>query len=77
MFSLKYLVNFSKSSSLSNTVQLMVSNDVPLLVSCLLMVAFCFRIARRPFFWVVWDLRCVTHDTFGFRSRLACCSRFV
>ncbi|KAF9221160.1 proliferating cell nuclear antigen [Gyrodon lividus] len=32
-FSLKYLVNFSKSSSLSNTVQLMMSNDVPLLVS--------------------------------------------
>ncbi|EGN97665.1 hypothetical protein SERLA73DRAFT_184462 [Serpula lacrymans var. lacrymans S7.3] len=32
-FSLKYLVNFSKSSSLSDTVQLMMSNDVPLLVS--------------------------------------------
>ncbi|KAG9312478.1 proliferating cell nuclear antigen [Chiua virens] len=32
-FSLKYLVNFSKSSSLSNTVQLMMSNEVPLLVS--------------------------------------------
>ncbi|KAG1743813.1 proliferating cell nuclear antigen, N-terminal domain-containing protein [Suillus lakei] len=32
-FSLKYLVNFSKSSALSNTVQLMMSNDVPLLVS--------------------------------------------
>ncbi|KAG1857026.1 proliferating cell nuclear antigen, N-terminal domain-containing protein [Suillus subalutaceus] len=32
-FSLKYLVNFSKSSALSNTVQLMLSNDVPLLVS--------------------------------------------
>ena len=32
-FSLKYLVNFSKSSSLSSTVQLMMSNDVPLLVS--------------------------------------------
>ncbi|PPR05343.1 hypothetical protein CVT26_011607 [Gymnopilus dilepis] len=32
-FSLKYLVNFSKSSSLSNKVQLMMSNDVPLLVS--------------------------------------------
>jgi hypothetical protein len=32
-FSLKYLVNFSKSSTLSNTVQLMMSNDVPLLVS--------------------------------------------
>lgn len=32
-FSLKYLVNFSKSSSLSNVVQLMMSNDVPLLVS--------------------------------------------
>ncbi|KAI0338851.1 proliferating cell nuclear antigen [Trametopsis cervina] len=32
-FSLKYLVNFSKSGSLSNVVQLMMSNDVPLLVS--------------------------------------------
>ncbi|KAF8552672.1 proliferating cell nuclear antigen [Imleria badia] len=32
-FSLKYLVNFSKSSSLSSTVQLMMSNEVPLLVS--------------------------------------------
>ncbi|KAF9240826.1 proliferating cell nuclear antigen, N-terminal domain-containing protein [Melanogaster broomeanus] len=32
-FSLKYLVNFSKSASLSSTVQLMMSNDVPLLVS--------------------------------------------
>ncbi|OBZ73426.1 Proliferating cell nuclear antigen [Grifola frondosa] len=32
-FSLKYLVNFSKSSSLSNKVQLMMSNDVPLLVA--------------------------------------------
>ena len=31
-FSLKYLVNFAKSSSLSDTVQLMMSNDVPLLV---------------------------------------------
>lgn len=31
-FSLKYLVNFSKSASLSDTVQLMMSNDVPLLV---------------------------------------------
>ncbi|KAJ8523321.1 hypothetical protein ONZ45_g143 [Pleurotus djamor] len=30
-FSLKYLVNFSKSSSLSDTTQLMMSNDVPLL----------------------------------------------
>ncbi|KAG6865877.1 hypothetical protein C0991_010958 [Blastosporella zonata] len=32
-FSLKYLVNFSKSGSLSNRVQFMMSNDVPLLVS--------------------------------------------
>ena len=31
-FSLKYLVNFSKSASLSSVVQLMMSNDVPLLV---------------------------------------------
>lgn len=35
-FSLKYLVNFSKSASLSNVVQLMMSNEVPLLVSQLL-----------------------------------------
>ncbi|KAF5380186.1 hypothetical protein D9615_006185 [Tricholomella constricta] len=32
-FSLKYLVNFSKSASLCSRVQLMMSNDVPLLVS--------------------------------------------
>ncbi|KAG6887056.1 hypothetical protein C0995_001998 [Termitomyces sp. Mi166 len=32
-FSLKYLVNFSKSASLSNRVQFLMSNDVPLLVS--------------------------------------------
>ncbi|KAI0045952.1 proliferating cell nuclear antigen [Auriscalpium vulgare] len=32
-FSLKYLVNFSKSATLSDTVQLMLKNDVPLLVS--------------------------------------------
>ncbi|KAF8162232.1 proliferating cell nuclear antigen, N-terminal domain-containing protein [Pholiota molesta] len=32
-FSLKYLVNFSKSQSLSPRVQLMMSNDVPLLVA--------------------------------------------
>ncbi|KAJ7477285.1 proliferating cell nuclear antigen, N-terminal domain-containing protein [Mycena galericulata] len=31
-FSLKYLVNFSKSASLTNTVELRMSNDVPLLV---------------------------------------------
>jgi proliferating cell nuclear antigen len=31
-FSLKYLVNFAKSASLCDTVQLMMSNDVPLLV---------------------------------------------
>lgn len=31
-FSLKYLVNFSKSGALSDTVQLMLKNDVPLLV---------------------------------------------
>jgi proliferating cell nuclear antigen len=31
-FSLKYLVNFSKSASISDTVQLMLKNDVPLLV---------------------------------------------
>ena len=31
-FSLKYLVNFAKSSTLSDVVQLMMSNDVPLLV---------------------------------------------
>jgi hypothetical protein len=32
-FTLKYLVNFAKSSTLSAVVQLMMSNDVPLLVS--------------------------------------------
>jgi proliferating cell nuclear antigen len=32
-FSLKYLVNFSKSTSLTNTVELCMSNEVPLLVS--------------------------------------------
>ncbi|KJA22355.1 hypothetical protein HYPSUDRAFT_164534 [Hypholoma sublateritium FD-334 SS-4] len=32
-FSLKYLVNFSKSATLSPRVQLMMSNDVPLLVA--------------------------------------------
>ncbi|KAG5349386.1 Proliferating cell nuclear antigen [Termitomyces sp. J132] len=32
-FSLKYLVNFSKSASLSSRVQFMMSNEVPLLVS--------------------------------------------
>ncbi|KAL7278384.1 hypothetical protein ACG7TL_008364 [Trametes sanguinea] len=32
-FSLKYLVNFAKSAALSKKVQLMMSNDVPLLVS--------------------------------------------
>ena len=31
-FSLKYLVNFSKSAALSDTVQLMLKNEVPLLV---------------------------------------------
>ncbi|KAJ6463271.1 proliferating cell nuclear antigen, N-terminal domain-containing protein [Mycena vitilis] len=31
-FSLKYLVNFSKSASLTNTVELRMSNEVPLLV---------------------------------------------
>jgi hypothetical protein len=35
-FSLKYLVNFAKSAALSNVVQLMMSNDVPLLVCTLL-----------------------------------------
>ena len=34
-FSLKYLVNFSKSSALAKKVQLMMSNDVPLLVCSL------------------------------------------
>ncbi|KAJ6530352.1 proliferating cell nuclear antigen, N-terminal domain-containing protein [Mycena vulgaris] len=32
-FSLKYLVNFSKSASLTNTVSLLMSNEVPLLVA--------------------------------------------
>jgi hypothetical protein len=37
-FSLKYLVNFSKSAALSDVVQLMMSNDVPLLVSLVLQI---------------------------------------
>lgn len=37
-FSLKYLVNFSKSATLSPKVQLMMSNDVPLLVSLLFLL---------------------------------------
>jgi proliferating cell nuclear antigen len=41
-FSLKYLVNFAKSSTLSNDVQLMMSNDVPLLVG-LFLFFFSFR----------------------------------
>ena len=40
-FSLKYLVNFARSAALSNVVQLMMSNDVPLLVS-----SHCFALAR-------------------------------
>jgi hypothetical protein len=42
-FSLKYLVNFSKSASLTNRVQLMMSNDVPLLVSFANIVVVCNR----------------------------------
>ena len=39
-FSLKYLANFSESASLSDTVQLHMSNDVPLLVChCALLCA--------------------------------------
>ena len=41
-FSLKYLVNFAKSSTLSNDVQLMMSNDVPLLVSSLFLTYMSF-----------------------------------
>jgi len=39
-FSLKYLVNFSKSATLSSKVQLMMSNDVPLLVRFSLSIAW-------------------------------------
>lgn len=38
-FSLKYLVNFSKSSSLTSKVELRMSNDVPLLVCFFLMLS--------------------------------------
>lgn len=38
-FSLKYLVNFSKSAALAETVQLMMSNEVPLLVSATFVLA--------------------------------------
>jgi proliferating cell nuclear antigen len=48
-FSLKYLVNFSKSQSLSPRVQLMMSNDVPLLVSSLYFVYLLESLMR----WVV------------------------
>ena len=41
-FSLKYLVNFSKSASLSSKVQLMMSNDVPLLVRLYSHFQLCF-----------------------------------
>ena len=59
-FSLKYLVNFSKSASLSDTVQLMLKNDVPLLVSILSNIARHFSHPQL--------LRCRTRlvrDTFG------------
>jgi hypothetical protein len=45
-FSLKYLVNFAKSSTLSDVVQLMMSNDVPLLVGARLLCAVFSRIIR-------------------------------
>ena len=45
-FSLKYLVNFSKSSSLCKKVQLMMSNDVPLLVSASYSVATLHQMAH-------------------------------
>lgn len=40
-FSLKYLGNFSKSASLSSKVRLMMSNEVPLLVSNLPLFFLC------------------------------------
>jgi len=51
-FSLKYLVNFSKSASLAVRVQLMMSNDVPLLVrhaySCFRSMCAHVRLDRFP-----------------------------
>jgi len=43
-FSLKYLVNFSKSATLSSKVQLMMSNDVPLLVRFLSLLDWKWRL---------------------------------
>lgn len=71
-FSLKYLVNFSKSASLSDTVQLMLKNDVPLLVRtpCNLRKLSCshrcFTRCRthsvRAISGTIWHLRSVTTE---------------
>ena len=62
-FSLKYLVNFAKSATICGKVQLMLSNDVPLLV----------RVAS-PLFFLATDIRCRFHltsnkDIFGITWR--------
>ena len=64
-FSLKYLVNFSKSASLSDTVQLMLKNDVPLLVSTLNKTHAFHSSHFRPF--LRYLIRSVK-DTFGTTS---------
>jgi len=56
-FSLKYLVNFSKSSTLSNTVQLMMSNDVPLLVRLVSYYSLTFADRARLGILQVWTRR--------------------
>ena len=54
-FSLKYLVNFAKSASLSNVVQLMMSNDVPLLVRpTALAASICGRSNILPLFHMIY-----------------------
>ena len=64
-FSLKYLVNFSKSASLSDTVQLMLKNDVPLLVSILSNIA-------RHIFLIPNSFSGVVHVWSGIHSVLSC-----
>jgi hypothetical protein len=70
-FSLKYLVNFSKSSTLSNKVQLMMSNDVPLLVRVLFIIIIIIvhyyrwrMILNKDIFVIIWLPRLVMTSVF-------------
>jgi proliferating cell nuclear antigen len=56
-FSLKYLVNFSKSASLAKEVQLMLSADVPLLVSTIVHPFFCSMLNELLLFKVSYDFQ--------------------